>query len=545
MSSYEEALKRAQALARAQELAASFGTGSERNPDGTYGQPPEGFILDPRTGALTSQELMANREAPSVGEAFRTGTEEGVFWGGRDEAAGAVGALAVGSGGDAGERYNIEQMRARAELEAARRDHPIASMGGEILGAVLSGRAAARGAGKVASTVAPGAAKVARGVLARKGLTGIVGRAVAGAAAGASGGGAYGFMAGEGGLEPRVEQALNALKWGAGFGAGASLGGDAIQAYLNMRATGKATDAMVASTPSTEELLARGGQMIDDAIATGKAATPDQTKALAQDMRQILMKNGVIGPQGQLFAKGKPNIRDAFNHAEAYFGQSMTPVQMRSLREALQNAAQSADGKEARLGTILLKKFDDWATPMMPGIPAANAVYAAGKRGELIDEAVELAGIRAGQYTGSGFENALRVEFRGLARKIAKGQIKGFTPEQIKAINRVASGGPIENLARGLGKAAPTGIVSAGLGGGIPYLVGNSIGGPVVGGVAGAGALAAGATGRKVATAMQTKNAAVANALARGGTRPAITANPNTQRVASELLRNALMPATQ
>lgn len=498
---------------------------------------PEDYIATP-SGQMQHPDTFAGRMSPGIGGAFATGAEQGAFWGGSDELAGAAGAAALGSWGTPGERYEYNLERERAEMEAARRDHPVASFAGEALGSVATGGAVANAGRAALSKAAPGAASAIRDMLSRNMLT----RATGGALAGAAGAGTYGFASGEGGLEPRRDQALNAGMFGAGVGGAASFAGDGIQAYLNSRAGRKATDAMVAATPTADDLLARGGQMIDDAVATGTTATPDQTKALAQSMRQTLMKNGVIGPQGRVIAGGRPKINDAMKLADEFFGQSMTPAQMRAMRKALQTAAQSADGQEARLGAILLDQFDGWASQMMPGIPAANATYAAGKRGEMIDEAVNLAGIRAGQFTGSGYENALRTEFRALARKIEKGQIKGLSPEQIAAINRVASGGPVENIARDIGKAAPTGVVSASLGGGVPFLIGNAIGGPGVGAAAGAGAMAAGALGRRAATSMQARNAAVASALMRGGKVPQVAANPNTQRVIEDLLRNALTP---
>ena len=37
-----------------------------KNPDGTYGKPPEGMVLNPNTGQFTSRELLANTMAPNA-----------------------------------------------------------------------------------------------------------------------------------------------------------------------------------------------------------------------------------------------------------------------------------------------------------------------------------------------------------------------------------------------------------------------------------------------------------------------------------------------
>jgi hypothetical protein len=153
--------------------------------------------------------------------------------------------------------------------------------------------------------------------------------------------------------------------------------------------------------------------------------------------------------------------------------------------------------------------------PLAPQFREANQLYRRAMAGSTIDEAVELAGVRAGQFTGSGFENALRTEFRRLSRDIVKGRLRGLTPDQQEAIRRISDGAPLENFLRGLGKAAPTGVVSAGIGGGMPFLVGNAIGGPAVGAALGGATMAAGGLARNAATRMQRGNAEVAAGLMR------------------------------
>jgi len=206
----------------------------------------------------------------------------------------------------------------------------------------------------------------------------------------------------------------------------------------------------------------------------------------------------------------------------------MAPDQMQAVRRTFQAAAKSADGSERRLGTMMLKAFDDFVEPLAPQFKEANALYSRAMKGNLIDEAIELAGVRAGQFSGSGFENALRTEFRRLSRDIVKGRLKGLSADQVAMIRRVSDGGSIENLLRGVGKAAPTGIVSAGIGGGIPFLVGNAVGGPALGAAAGLGSMAAGAAGRSAATALQRRNAEIASGLMRSadGLLPRVTAAP-------------------
>lgn len=99
-------------------------------------------------------------------------------------------------------------------------------------------------------------------------------------------------------------------------------------------------------------------------------------------------------------------------------------------------------------------------------------------------------------------------------------------PEQREAIRRVAEGTKYANALRNMGKMAPTGVVSMGLGGGVPFMVGNAFGGPGLGAVAGAGAMGSGFLARDAATRVTQRNALLAEMLARSGGAP-VSANAN------------------
>jgi hypothetical protein len=213
---------------------------------------------------------------------------------------------------------------------------------------------------------------------------------------------------------------------------------------------------------------------------------------------------------------------------------------MQVVRESLQEAAK-APGRQGKIGTTMLREFDGFTSAIAPELRQGDALWSKAMKGGKIEQLVELAGSRAGQFSGSGFENALRTEFRALERQIIKGQVKGLSQAEKDAISKVARGGPIENIMRWVGKAAPTSIVSAGMGGGMPFLIGNAFGGPAVGAAAGIGTMAAGGAARKAATALQGRNAEIASALARSGGQMQVPAPATAQII--EALMAAQRPA--
>jgi hypothetical protein len=152
----------------------------------------------------------------------------------------------------------------------------------------------------------------------------------------------------------------------------------------------------------------------------------------------------------------------------------------------------------------------------------ARDLYSRKMKAQEISRLMERAEISAQQFSGSGLENAIRTEFRSLAKD--QKRMRRFTPEERAAIVKVAKGGALENTLRMLGKFAPTGNVSTALSGMTGFLAGGPAGA--------VGLPAAGFASRYMATRMTKKNASAAEELMRRG--------PQRQNVLAEKKRNAL-----
>lgn len=289
------------------------------------------------------------------------------------------------------------------------------------------------------------------------------------------------------------------------IGAGIPTG---ISAYRNM--------PKKVPAPSVDDLKGAAGKLYDQADSSGLRIPQAATRQAADEIRDIAFKEGLISPTGRI-STAYPKVSDTLKTFEDYAQGDMSIRQVQAARRTLSNMAKSADLSEARIGSTMLDKFDDLVSSQSPELMQANSIYHQAKNGERIEMAIDLAASRAGQYSGSGFENALRTEFRQLERKIIKGQLKGVSPEETAAISKVAQGGPVENAFRYVGKLAPTGPVSLATSGGVPFMVGNAIGGPAVGAAASGASMGAGFIGRDVATRLAARNADLASEIARGG----------------------------
>ncbi len=155
-----------------------------KNPDGTYGSPPPGMVLNPESGQMTSRELMAPHIQPGAASAFATGAGQGATLGLTDEAAGGINALIPGAG-TMGQRYDYGREYSRAMLDAAGRDHPVAQIAGNVVG----------GATLAAALPSP------------QTTGGLWGQALSSGKAAAAYGAASGFGTGEGGLANRAQSA--------------------------------------------------------------------------------------------------------------------------------------------------------------------------------------------------------------------------------------------------------------------------------------------------------------------------------------------------
>lgn len=342
------------------------------------------------------------------------------------------------------------------------------------------------------------------GALLPVGMAANTGRQLGAGLLSAAGGGIGGATAQQ--VAPgNVEAEIAAELLGGGLAGGALAG-------LGRRQAQREIESAV---PSSQELRDQADVLYTQAENRGITASPDQTKELAERMRRTLREEGQLGPSGRI-TDADSSTSKALNLVEQYEGLPMTPTEMNTIRKVIADGRKSMDASDKRIASILLDDFDDFVAPLAPEFDEARSVASRYLNAGDLEQARELAGVQAGQFTGSGFENALRTQYRGLDRSNVRGR-SPYPPEVVEAIRDVSRGTPASNAARAVGRFAPTGVVSAGLGGGIPAIVGTAMGGPIVGGALGAGAMGAGAAGRNIATRIGERNADIAELLARSG----------------------------
>jgi len=272
----------------------------------------------------------------------------------------------------------------------------------------------------------------------------------------------------------------------------------------------RATERILTKTPTgpltAADMKRSAGELYDAQIQQGLSAQPTVTRPMVDDIFQRLDMQGVILPSGKVDPEyGK--TAGVFKILEQYADRGMTGANILRMRQAISGRLADAQGSEKNFLRNMLRQFDEHTADLAPTIKAANALYSRAMKADQLEEMMELAKIRAGQFSQSGLENAIRTEFRGLARDIVKGRELGWSPAEIEQINQIAAGGTLENAARFVGKFSPKGVISAGVSLGVPFSAAMQVtNDPYVSGMAAGAVGLTGKAGEMTAEALQRGN---------------------------------------
>lgn len=169
-----------------------------------------------------------------------------------------------------------------------------------------------------------------------------------------------------------------------------------------------------------------------------------------------------------------PKIASVINRLET---EGSTPKTLKEL-ENLRRIVRSPEGDftnpdQQRIAANLVDKYDDLIenigkTNILAGdekialsaLKEARKVYGQSKRLGIIEDLVNKADISSAQYSQSGMDNALRVQFAALAKNNKR--MAAFTPEERAQIENIAKGGgTAEQMLRFVGKFSVRGPVTA------------------------------------------------------------------------------------
>jgi hypothetical protein len=363
--------------------------------------------------AAEIQNIRGDQTAPL--QAARSAFQ-GVTFGAGDEIIAALNAV-MGQHGD----YSAELERERGMLDQFRSERPVMAYGSEIAGALANPAGTARLTGGLAM------------------------RAAQSAGLGALLSGVYGFNAGEGGLENRLEQGAASGLLGGAIGGAIPFVGAGVEKIANQLSRNRSLREAFRNAPDMDAVRARADQLYSQADQA--APFPRQGFApVAQgalDDAQRLGLDDMLTPNANRVAD---RLTDAATSPDPNIGM----LEMDILRrQAAIPAGDVANRTQAAIGTRMIQAIDDFIDTADPNTASAlreaRDMWARLRRSEVIETAIERAGRQA-----TGFENGIRTQFRQLLNNPRA--IRGFTQAERDAIEAVVKGTPVGNALRLVGK---------------------------------------------------------------------------------------------
>lgn len=363
-----------------------------------------------------------------------------------------------------GERYDAAVAAERGQQDRFAEEAPVTATAAEIAGALATGTGAAR----------------AGLTLAGRGAPTLLGAAGRGAAEGAAYGGLYG--AGEADEGSRWRGAAQGGVMG-------GLTGGVLSGTLGALSKSAAGRAAKKAAPEVADLKKAAGAAYDRARAVNPAF--DGFDDFAMQAYRTLPDEGY-------HPNLHPKVKALLDRVEELSATGTAPdlKSLETLRKLSRSAAGSLDDGERRLGKMFQNALDGYmesaaaraanptGAPAAAGqsvpsaaqrqalsdVQAGRSLWSRAKKSEMVEEALLKAERRAAS-TGSGgnVENAMRQNIRAILDNPKKR--RGFTADEIEAMERVVRGEPVQNLLRLVGKLSPQGnglmmALHAGVGGG-------------------------------------------------------------------------------
>jgi hypothetical protein len=229
-----------------------------------------------------------------------------------------------------------------------------------------------------------------------------------------------------------------------------------------------------------------------------------------------------------------PKIVDVFRELDEARDAPITLQKMQDLRSSISELKMASEKSDRKFSGKIVDQLDEFVESLdttklvapvkgdleaIKLVPQARNLWKQSRKSELLDEIYRKAEIKSTDpYDDVAFATKLRSEFKTLAAN--KDKLRGFSAEEVKAIEDAAKGGKVENALRAFGRPLQGSILQgqnvASLS--LPALIGLKIGGPA-GAILGANVVPASkAISRRVAGSLGKQNLQnVINSIKTGG----------------------------
>jgi len=384
-----------------------------------------------------------------------------------------------------GEYYDLEKAMQDEQLKDAQKSTGMAGTAAEIAGSFLPGAAISKGVGAIASRAFP-AANATRAASTLPAITGaaegslpaVASLEPAAATAAQRGLSALPRAMVEGGIAGGIQATgddSNATYGGLLGAAGGGIGyglGKGLERLANVTNTAP----RVAQAATTDDIRSAAQAAYDRFTDAGGLFTQQGLNDLAGSVRGRLTEMGwqpELAPKVTAFnrAMERARVGSGAPSGTAGLSQTATPEQILNLRKIAGKISNSKDATESAYGQAIKEEIDNFlATPkegnfasfddsvsqeqLASNLSEANRLWTQFAKADAVDEGLSKAERRAAStYSGGNENNAMRQELRRIYE--ARGP-ENFTADERAAFETAIRGGRMENVARMLGKLAPS-----------------------------------------------------------------------------------------
>lgn len=231
------------------------------------------------------------------------------------------------------------------------------------------------------------------------------------------------------------------------------------------------------SAPTTERLKEASRAGYETASEMGLLVDQNVLQKAGKKIVDKVSSQIVIDPQVDTEAVA------VINRLQKTFDKPQTIDELDLTRQFIRQSSKG-DNRSAAFAKAALKEFDDYIDKLKPenviagdpkkaneALKVARDAWKRKNKTEVIDDLMLSAELRAGNFSQSGLENAIRRKLISLADS---DEMRFFTKSEQDAIIAAAKGGPVQNVLRWMGKLSPKGVVSMGAG----SIVGAQLFGP-------------------------------------------------------------------
>jgi hypothetical protein len=221
------------------------------------------------------------------------------------------------------------------------------------------------------------------------------------------------------------------------------------------------------SAPTAAQLKDQASLAYKKSAEAGAVIKPESLEAAGNRIVNNVTSKIIIDPEVDTGAMA------IIRRLQKTFDEPQTLEQLDLTRQFIRDE-QAGGGRNSKFARESLKGFDDYidsigkkdivagdSAQAIGSLKTARDLWKRSNKTQIVEDLLESAELRSGNYSQSGIENSLR---QRLVKLADSEDMKFFTIGEQEAIKAAAKGGKVQNVLKWMGKLSPSSVIAAGAG---------------------------------------------------------------------------------